>query len=266
MSLVLLPATPHLAGCRVSFCHIVLVFFCIPLECAQGDTALLTVDTTALKIKIGTGTPTLGSGTTGALFVSDSVEIAGQIRIGDATNHQVRYNGNARNTKTIALVPEFAGIVLHPDGANNTGTLTSDIDTTAGAFRNYYNWTTTQATAQDYDLYVRIPVPRDFAAFNSSGNSNIVVCYYVWTDDTTSSVVTAQLYDTASASAGTFTATPTANSTWQQKCSTTQYNNGGSGTFTVNGDTYITVDMHFAAGTNKNTRISAFTIDYLSTF
>jgi hypothetical protein len=239
-----------------------------------GSVALLSADTTNHKIKIGNGTPTLSAGSTGALFVSDTAEIIGQVLIGtstngvaiDGTNHRITYTGTARQTRTIALAPEFSGMVLHADGAANTGSLTSDIDTASG-FHSYYNWTTTQASAQDYDMYIRIPMPRDWAAWNTnSNNTNIVICYNVWTDDTTSSVITSQLLDTANADSGTFTATPTSNSTWQQKCSTTQYNAAGTKTFTVNGNTYITLDLHFAAGQNKNTRIGEITMDYLSQF
>lgn len=237
----------------------------------SGGSDILTVNTTTRKLIIGTGTQVLGAATSGGLYVKDSAEFAGQIWIGDstgangvnvdATNRQVRFSGNARNTQTLSLIPEFTGSVLHGDGASNTGYLTSDYDTTNN--HAYYQWSTAETTAQDYDMYVRIPVPRDFSNFNSSGNSNVVVCYNVWTDDTATSVITAQFLDTANANAGTFTATPTSNNTWQSKCSTTQYS---FTTVTVNGTSYLTLDLHFAAGSSKNTRIGEITIDYLTSF
>jgi hypothetical protein len=233
----------------------------------SAGTALLTADTTNKLVKLGTGTPTITAATTGGLFVSDSLEVAGQLRFGDATNninvdattHKLTLNGTARNTRTVSLAPEFTNSVLNPDGANNIGSLTSGIDTTAGAFHNYYNWTTTQGTAQDYDMYVRIPVPRDFSAFPAGGQ----ICYYVWTDDSTpsNSVVTTTFYDTGSTAQTSFTATPTSTNTWQQKCTT---NIGG--TITVNGNTYVTVQFHFAAAPNQNTRIGEFSFDYLTSF
>jgi hypothetical protein len=108
-------------------------------------------------------------------------------------------------------------------------------------------------------MYIRIPVPRDFSAFPAGSQ----ICYNVWTDDATpaNSVVSTIFYDTANTAQTTFAATPTAANTWQQKCTT---NIGG--TVTVNGNTFFTVQIHFAAGQSKNTRIGDITFDYLSSF
>jgi hypothetical protein len=139
-----------------------------------GGTLTVSNITPSANLTIGT------SDTTGSLLILDTKTDAG-----DPTgfNGSMYYNSNAGKfrcyengawkdcdttgggggggaTVTVKLAPEFAGMVLNADGTNNSGTLNSGYDGTAR--RNYYDWSTAQATAQDYDIVVQVQIPDDY--------------------------------------------------------------------------------------------------------
>ncbi len=60
----------------------------------------------------------------------------------------------------------FPDSVNHPDGTNNTGTLSSAYDATN--FRNYYNWRSNKAALQDLDVVVDVRLPEDFGGWAAS--------------------------------------------------------------------------------------------------
>ncbi len=113
------------------------------------------------------------------LFAADTTNM--KVSVGSATNNVelslngIKLSGNARSTKTVTLVPEYAGATFQGDGTNNNGSLSSDFCSSASALNintdacavdglnfNYYKWTTTQATLQDYDIYVKYQLPSDY--------------------------------------------------------------------------------------------------------
>jgi hypothetical protein len=110
-----------------------------------------------------------------------------QVVVGSASNgivlsaNGIQLAGTARSSRVVTLSPEYAGAAFRGDGTNNTGSLSSDfcantasltLDTsacsTSGSIYNYYQWTTTQATAQDYDIYVRYIMPSNYDAGSMS--------------------------------------------------------------------------------------------------
>jgi hypothetical protein len=241
------------------------------IQLASG-TALFTADTTNKLIKIGTGSPTITSGATGALFVSNSVEILGRLLIGtttdgvDTTSGQVRYAGTYRNAKKVTLAPEFAGAVLTGDGTNNTGTMTSDfcsgtsyrsINTSicaASEEHNYYSWTA-QAT-NDYDVWTKWQVPSDFSAFAAS---NPITFYGSRSSSSTGTSVTLTFYNAAGTVCGTATSI-TNTTTW----SSTNYTSSGC---TPSAGDVLTIRVTLSVGVNNEVaRIGEITINYLSAF
>ena len=142
------------------------------------------------------------------------------------------------------------------DGASNTGTMTSD-NMTSTPFRNFYKWVTTEGTAQDYDIWIRIPLPSDFAAMAATPTLSLDT----YTSDTTNGTVLVTVYDTDNSADCTSAAfTPTATTTWQSKTATTCLD---TGTYAANGT--ITIDIKItAAATTGDTRISDIYFDYLS--
>jgi hypothetical protein len=241
---------------------------------AADTTNLLAAYTGNSIVKIGNGTPTLIGTGQGDLYVTGSGEFGVQLRIGNGTtglnfiagvapsSTNPLYTGNSQPVETVNEIPSFNGMTT---SNNANGTLTTGFDNSTVAntntqnFRNYYNWTTTNAAPQTETLYVQIPVPRNFSSLTQGDQ----ICYNVYSDDTTSgkSAITSTFYDTTNTAQSTYTATPTTANTWQQECTTDI-----GGTITVNGSSYMTVEINLTANTNQNVRIGSFTFDYLTAF
>ncbi|HEX8923548.1 MAG TPA: hypothetical protein VF828_02340 [Patescibacteria group bacterium] len=82
----------------------------------------------------------------------------------------ITMTGTARPSKKIVLSPEYAGAsISRDDGTNNNGSMTSDniLNTGAGGWKNYYEWTSTQAIIQDYSVLVRVTLPNDFDSWET---------------------------------------------------------------------------------------------------
>lgn len=228
---------------------------------------LLAAYTGVSLVKVGMGMPTLASTGLGDLFVSGSGEFGVSLRVGNGqnglnfsagyapSNSNGFYLGNSRPVKTISQIPTFNGMTTT---GNPKGNLTTSIDTSNGTLRNYYNWTTIQSSAQTESMFIQIPVPRDFSALTDKDQ----ICFNVYTDDDSGdSKVKATFYDTTNKAQDEADVTPDKANQWQRKCTT---NIGG--TITVDGNTYVTVQISITAAPNKNVRVSNFSFDYLSAF
>lgn len=159
---------------------------------------------TALRIQNAAGTVTLMTFDTSTP----------QVVVGSLTNgisfsaNGLSYYGTAQRTYSVTLSPEYAGATFTPDGADNTGTLSSDFcsgssrlskNTTvcaATVTHNYYQWTTASATPQDYDVYVRYQMPTDY---ETGTIANMAI--WGWGTNTTNEQVTVALYSDASGTA-----------------------------------------------------------------
>jgi hypothetical protein len=203
-----------------------------------------------------------GSLTIAGVFSADSSQDV--IVIGDSTNnmtfaastHEPTLNGNARHTRQVTVSAEYAGGSMTGDGSNNSGTMTSD-NMTSSPFRNFYKWTTTQGTAQDYDIWVKVPLPSDFAALPSGQT----ICLDVFASATTANTIALTLYGTnnSSVSLSDGDLTPSSTSTWQNQCTSSIT----SGTYAANGT--MTLDFKLTApATTGDVRIGDITFSYLS--
>ncbi|MCF2873694.1 MULTISPECIES: beta strand repeat-containing protein [unclassified Tenacibaculum] len=79
------------------------------------------------------------------------------------------------NTVKEVLSAEYAGATLYADGTNNLGVMTSDNTGASGNFMNFYEWYSSEATAQDYDIVVRFTLPNDFTSWDAT--NPIVIDY-----------------------------------------------------------------------------------------
>ncbi len=217
-----------------------------------------TNSTTAFQIQNAAGASVLTVSTlTGSLTVgnaTDNFTISG-------TTFEPVLNGTAQHAKSVVIPAEYAGSVL--DAANdsscvaaNNGTMTSGLATGVVGFGNkninFYNWTSTQATNQCYDVAVQIPIPGDFASWNGAPTIQ------VWGDSTANTVIAADVLDTAGTQDGTAygsALTPTAASTWQSKSFSSL-----TGTYTNN--QYFTVRVRTTAKSSANVRIGNITLNY----
>jgi hypothetical protein len=225
----------------------------------NSSVALLTADTSATIVKVGTtGSASLAN----VRLLTTSAEFTGTVRVGTATDgvdisgaNGVLLNGTARRTTSINLMPEYANSVLDAgSGSNNTGSMTAKLDLTTR--RNYYKWTTTQGTAQSYDVVVQVPIPSDFSAWATTTPISV--------DTYTSNISTGPITIEARDTAGTVVTginfasiTPTAATAWQTRSAGTI-----SGTYTPGG--YMTLRIRMVSPTSGDVRISNIKMDYLS--
>ncbi len=125
----------------------------------------------------------------------------------------------------VNLNPEYAGAVLNGSGvgtmtadfcANQSGVLSvnTSICTTSGDARNYYKWTSPQATQQTYSIYVTYQLPSTFKSFASDNTVQLTGRV----DNTTNAAVTYEMFKNQSGTVqqcGTETTVTTSNNTWQ---------------------------------------------------
>jgi hypothetical protein len=225
----------------------------------NSSVALFTADTSSTIVKVGT---TSAATLSNVRLLTTSAEFTGTVRIGTATDgvdissaNGVLLSGTARRATSINLMPEYANSVLDAgSGSNNTGSMTSKLDLTNR--RNYYKWTTTQGTAQSYDVVVQVPIPSDFSAWASTTPISVDT----YTSNTSTGPITIEARDTAGAvvSGINFAAiTPTAATAWQTRSAGTI-----SGTYTAGG--YMTLRIRMVSPTSGDVRISNIKMDYLS--
>jgi hypothetical protein len=81
----------------------------------------------------------------------------------------------------IVLTPEYTGAVLNGTGVGtmsadfcaNSAALSVGSLCASGVSRNFYKWTSPQATMQTYNIYVSYKLPSTFKAFNSSNTMTL---------------------------------------------------------------------------------------------
>ena len=176
-----------------------------------GGQSYLTVDsesaTDVLKVAIGEGTDDVvfvldafnsdpgGTVPDGAMFY-DADDDQFRCRVNGSWTDCINGGGGGATT-TATLIPEFAGGILSADGSNNSGTLSSDwvnaLSSAEGEQHNYYEWSTAQATAQDYDVVVRYQLPNNFNGMGAASS------FSFWHEDpdgaTTNAQITWTVYD-----------------------------------------------------------------------
>ena len=99
----------------------------------------------------------------------------------DPLNGGPTYTGSARIARTITLSAEYHHAILTASGsAAITGDMTSDaspsatFDSGTHNWMNYFMWTSTQTSLNDYTIAVRVTLPQDFSAWNT----NAIQIYY----------------------------------------------------------------------------------------
>ena len=225
----------------------------VQIQNASG-TALLKADVTNLQVVVGTTT-------NGITFTSNGLT----------------YSGTARPTNTIRLTPEYSGATFTGDGTNNSGTLSSDFCSGSSRLNvnpmasgtptanpcaatdthNYYQWTTSQSTAQDYDIYVRYQMPSDY---DTGSMANLAI--YGWGTTTASEQITISLFTDASGTACATSANAVSSAAvWVQ---TTVSSPLGSCTIAAN-DT-VTFRVHMQAGQGNYARSGGISFTYKKKF
>lgn len=105
----------------------------------------------------------------------------GRVILSDDREHATEVNMHA----------EFPNASYQADATENTGQLSVSLDNITQ--RNFYLWTSTRATLQDYDVVVRVSLPADFVRWDSSP---LAVSYRTTSADTANSKVDVSVFDT----------------------------------------------------------------------
>lgn len=176
--------------------------------------------------------------------------------------------GTARGTKTVTLVPEYPGATFRGDGTDNNGSLSSDLCSattgglginttvcaTANDEHNYYEWSNTQATAQDYDIYVRYKLPADYSTgslanfqFSAQGATASEAASLTLISAGTTCLSTGDIVTGAGTWSNGFSATPL-------------------GACTPAAGDYLTMKITLSATQNNAVRAGEITMTYRSTF
>lgn len=236
-----------------------------------GSVNLFVADTSNTVVKIGNpGSATLSN----VRLLTTNAEVTSTLRIGNLTDGAEfsssaapLFRGNARPTRTVTLNPEFQGATFQGDGSNNTGSLSSDfcssstqlsintsICATSGDEHNYYAWTTTQGSAQDYDLYVVYQMPSDY---DSSSMTNLI---HAAEGTTSSEASTLTMYKSGTQCSTSGDVVTSAN-TWQA-------GTVGSplGSCTIAANDKIVFKIHVSATQNQTVRAGEITFTYRSKF
>jgi hypothetical protein len=212
----------------------------------------------------------LGAVTSGASYgvnLPAAIGTAGQclyvasVASGTETLGYTSCGGGSGHTKNIVLTAEYAGVVL--DAANdsscssaNSGTMTSGYDATNK--RNYYNWISTQASNQCYDVVVQVPIPSDWQNWTSTPSINFLG------DSTTNASGAVDIIggdgSQEGSAYGTALTVSSANS-WLS----TNLPSLTNGKYTA-GSTRMTIRIRMVAKNSANFRISTITIPYTSAY
>lgn len=181
-----------------------------------GGAAVITADTSSGAVLLGqastsngtlrfnnasnANTVSLVSGATSSsytLTLPTAVGGAGQCLSDPSGTGVLGWTNCGNGSKKVTLTAEYPGAVLKADGTNNNGTMTSDfVSGLAGASgykHTFYDWTTSQGTAQDYDIYVAHQLPNDVNASTEFEAGSWKVWTYV--DHVANSGITMTVYD-----------------------------------------------------------------------
>lgn len=202
-----------------------------------------------------------------ALFTADTDN--NKVIIGSAVNgiefsaNGIVLSGTARGTDRLTVSAEYPGLTFRGDGSSNIGNLTSDfcsqplgINATAcstGVATNYYQWTTAETAAQDYDLYFKLRYPDRAGASNAGGVTAFTMDGFVTSTSTDS--VSATIFKGAT-TCGTYNIATT-NNTW-----TTTSMSAAFATCDFTAGEEMIIRIRLTAGENNFARVGDIALTY----
>ncbi len=229
-----------------------------------AGTQLFTVDSSNSRVYIGDST----ADATGTVLVLDTKNTSGDpTGVNGATYYNSNSNkfrcyqngawtdcigagGGGGQTRKITLVPEYPGGVISADGSNNNGTLTSDYDGTN--VHNYYSWSNSTGSLNDYDIIVRTAIPSEYA----SGFGTFKIWAYGNSTNTANNNIQVTVRDAAgTACASSVSVLPGTATTWVEQ------------TVTLSGCTFaandlIVVSVKMSSLSNNAVRIGEISYQY----
>lgn len=161
----------------------------------------------------------------------------------DDTNNTFTVNQGTNSGSQVSLSPEFAGAVYYGDGANNVGQMVLAYDSSNK--ENYYKWTSTQSSLQDYNIAVRVKVPDDFSHWD--GTAPIQFRYRTNASSSADNQMDVTMLDTAGSAVSLTGGADLANQSW-----TTATITGPESSGTYTPGSYITIIIAMQARTTNS--------------
>ncbi len=170
--------------------------------------------------------------------VSQVTTTAGSIS--SVLDSRVLSSDDREKNRTTVFTPSFEKATYQGDGgSDNVGQLSTTHDNTN--LQNFYLWTSSKATMQDYDILVRIPISENFVRWQNSATVNPISFSYRSTGASSAlNKLDMQIYDSAGTPVTLSGATTNlASTTW----ATAQVEFTGTPTWTAGQDLLIRIKM-----------------------
>jgi len=180
-------------------------------------------------------------------------------------------SGSGRHSRRIQLNAEYPGAVLTTfygtgTDASITGTLTSDAEPSADLLRTYYEWDSSEADLNYYTVAVRVTLPQDFSAWETSNAvqidmvtestnaANNLLSVYIYNGDDTPATVVAN--DTSNVSSVA--------DTWETvTIDDSAIDDGGAPDWDAAGETAV-IYLRMGSKDNNFVRVGDIKLNYLS--
>ena len=160
------------------------------------------------------------------------------------TDRRVLLSDDREQTIEKVYHAEFEHVAYQGDATSNVGQLYVDHDATND--RNFYRWTTTATSIQDYDIMLRSTLPQDFTHWNTGSGNSIRVTYRTTSADVTDNQLDVSVFDTNGSPVTLSGSTvDLVNTSW----TTTQIEFTGSPTWRAGGEFLIQFKMHASGST-----------------
>jgi len=247
----------------------------------SGNGLTFTANGGAVIQSLINGTLTIGGDTTGNIVFSPN-NGSGIVTIGSTTNGLVfdvtnggpTYYGNSRPTKTIVLSPEYSGATLTASGSAATdGSMTSDNSLNAGGvgWKNYYQWSSTNASVQDYTVAVRATLPSDFDSWQTGACPGtacaLEIAYQTGVSGITNNNVSAWIDNAESTPAQTICSiTPYSSTTWSSFGCTSTNLATSPGITTAGSTAIILIRLQANSTASALARVGDITLRYYAKF
>lgn len=213
-----------------------------------GSSSVTLTNNTTNYVFFGSGGLKVSSGG----FPSDEsvIRLAQVVTSGGAitavSDRRVTSSDDRERTVEEFLHAAFSRAAYKADGSSNVGQLSVSHDSTTK--RNYYLWTSTRSTLQDYDVYLRVSLGSDFVGWV---DNPLQVTYRTSSGSTSANTLGIAVYDTAGTAVTlSGSVTSLASATW----ATTQMEFTGTPTFTAGQDILIKFTM--AAKSNAEVHLA----------
>jgi hypothetical protein len=153
------------------------------------------------------------------------------------TDRRVLQSDDRERTVVQTFTPAFEKVSYEGDGSDNVGQMSIGNDDSTR--KNFYRWTSTRSTLQDYDIILRVPLSASFARWLLGGGRHPLTLEYRSTsNDPTENSLSVDVFDTAGVPVTlSGSVTGLASSSWQ----TTVIDFRGSPTWTAEQEMVIRI-------------------------